>query len=120
MKNLIYLVFLLLTVTIFSFSTIINTSYSSATSIKKTGTCPAPTGLVGTLSGTSLTLDWSPSSGVTGYSYGGTLSPNGSFNGTTTNTTVTITVPSGTTGGTFRVNALCSDGTSSVSDPRNF
>jgi len=113
------LVFLFLTVTIFSFSTTIHNSVSSATFIKKTGTCAEPTNLIGTLNGTSLTLSWDGPSGVT-FSYGGTLSPNGSFSGTTSTSPVTISVPSGTTGGTFRVNSLCSDGTTSISAPKNF
>lgn len=95
-------------------------TFLSKLNLAEQGSCAAPTSLQGELNGTNLKLTRNGVSGVTQYSYGGYLNPRGTFGGTTGGTQITITVPSGTTSGTFRITSLCSDGSSTTSAPQSF
>lgn len=116
------LIYIFFAFVLFSFANVNFSSEQNAASAKDDfetfGSCPAPIKLKAVLNGTNLTLTWEGP--LSQYNYGGYLNPTGTFSGTTGGNQITITVPAGTTGGTFRVTNLCGDGSFSVSPPASF
>lgn len=120
--------FFLLIIILLSFSGNIPASNSTNTPIKNFGTCSAPTGLMGTVSGNSVTLSWTGGPNVSYYSYGGYYNRTGpnpppnviTFGNTTTATSAVVNLTPTFVSGTFKVTAHCSDGTTSESLPQTF
>ena len=129
MKNLLYLTLLLSITVLFSFSSINKSPSHSKSAEARFGTCSAPTGLGASKNGFTVTLTWTGSSSC--HSYGGYYNYNDNMGshvsnfggGACTNPGLAyISVPTGTYSITYRVTAICGDGTSSTSAPfaRNF
>lgn len=125
MKKTLYLPILLVIVTLLAFAAPTkHTGNTKNFEANEKPSCPIPTSLNATKSGSSLNLSWSGS--APSYSYGGYYNyydasgnPTTSFFGSTTsNTTVTgISIPLSTYSITFSVVSRCSDGSSGQSAP---
>jgi hypothetical protein len=126
MKKLFYVKCLLLIIVLSIFSATGSHSSSLKASSKKFGSCSAAYNLYASKNYTSITLTWRGS--VPNYSYGGYYnykdvngySRSQNFGASTGGTQVTISVPSSTYSITFKVNTICSDGTTTESAPGSF